>query len=149
MTGRLKLIAMDAEDLSILSAHCQDAVLKTGDLVFLPREKRFALAMNRFVWEDAASRKGSFERRRSMLHFERVEAVRTLKIDRRRTDAVLELLAITFSVTADPAGTIELAFAGGATLQLDVECIEAQLTDTGAAWETSNLPGHDEGRQGR
>jgi hypothetical protein len=146
MTDRLKLIAMDAEDLAILSAHCQDAVLKVGDLAFLPKERRFALAMNRFVWEEAANRRSSFERRRSVLHFERVEAVRTLKLDRRRTETILELLAVTFTAKDEPAGTVELAFAGGATLQFDVECIEAQLTDTAAAWETKNLPAHDDGR---
>lgn len=144
MTDRLKLIAMDAEDLSVLSAHCQDAVLKASDMLYLPKERRFALAMNRFVWEEASRRK-TFERRRSMLHFERVEAVRSLRLDRGNPDLVLELLAITFKASEEPAGTIELAFAGGATLHLEAECIEAQLTDTAAAWETKNLPGHEDG----
>ena len=49
----LKLIALDADDLAIVSAHLQDAVLKAADLVYLPREQRFALALRRFDWEGA------------------------------------------------------------------------------------------------
>lgn len=72
---RLKLIALDNEDLAIISAHCQDAVMKSGDLQYFVGEKRFSMAMNRFVWEEA-SRKSDYQRRRSVLHFERVEHVR-------------------------------------------------------------------------
>ena len=139
----IRMIAMDAEDLAVISAHCQDAVMKAADLEFLAGEKRFVLAMNRFVWEDAKSRKGAYQRRRSVLHFERVDKVSLLGIDRGKRDQVLDLLAITFVESEAPAGTIELAFAGGATLRLCVECIEAKLTDLGAAWETVSRPDHD------
>ena len=47
----LKLVALDDEDLSIVSAHVQDAVLKVGDMNILPRGQAFRAAMNRFVWE--------------------------------------------------------------------------------------------------
>ena len=147
MPARLKLIAMDGEDLAVISAHCQDAVLRVGDLDYLPRENRFVIAMNRFVWEAVGSGGSAFERRKAVLHFERVTRVRLLGIDRRRKDLVLALLAITFSpseIPADaPAGTVEIAFAGGATLQMEVECVEAQLADLEAAWSTGNLPRHE------
>ena len=65
----LKLIALDKEDLSIVSAYMQDAVFKSGDLDYRAKEKRFLLVGNRFVWEDAQGRrKRSFERRRTALH---------------------------------------------------------------------------------
>jgi hypothetical protein len=142
---RLKLVAMDKEDLAVVSAHCQDAVLKTGDLQYLPGQKRFVVAMNRFAWEKAGEQKLGFERRRSVLHFERVEKVQRQGIDLANKDAVLALLAITFFPKGAPAGTIELAFAGEATIRLQVECIEAQLSDMAAAWQTGLRPDHEGG----
>ena len=141
---RLKLAAFDDEDLAVISAHVQDAVLKVGDMVYLPREKRFAIAMNRFIWEGAESgRRRTFERRRAALSFDRVLKVRASKIDRSRPDAVLELLAVRFDVGDLPAGKVTLIFAGGGAVQLDVEVIEARLADLGAAWATAARPSHD------
>jgi hypothetical protein len=140
----LKLVALDQEDLAVVSAHVQDAVLKVGDMTFLPREKRFVLSMNRFVWESARGGlfKRTFERRRAALHFNRVLGVRSGGFRRNRKEDVLELLAIRFAVAREPAGTVELVFAGGGAVRLEVECIEAQLADLGAAWETRAKPVH-------
>ena len=139
---QLKLAAIDEEDLAVISAHVQDAVLKVGDMVYLPGENRFAIAMNRFNWERSGDRRREFERRRSALVFDRVRAVRTSHIDRDRPEAVLELLALRFSTTDAPDGLVELTFAGGGGVQLDVECIETRLTDLGAAWSTDHKPEH-------
>ena len=140
----LKLCAFDEEDLAVLSAHVQDAVLKVGDLVYLPQEGRFVVAMNRFIWEKAADgKREDFERRRSVLSFDRVRAVRSSRIDRDRPDAVLELLAVSFETADTPAGKVTLVFAGGGAVQLDVEVIEARLADLGAAWATAAKPEHD------
>jgi hypothetical protein len=140
----LKLCAFDEEDLAVLSAHTQDAVLKVGDMVYLPQEGRFALAMNRFIWEKAADgKRKAYERRRSVLSFDRVRTVRTSRIDRKRPDAVLELLAVSFETADTPAGNVTLVFAGGGAVQLDVEVIEARLADLGAAWATSAKPEHN------
>ena len=69
---------------------------------------------------------------------------RAAGIDRNRPDDILSLLAIDFVPAEDsPAGVIELIFSGNAALRLDVECIEARLTDLGAAWETPSRPRHD------
>jgi Protein of unknown function (DUF2948) len=143
---RLKLIAMDEKDLAVISAYCQDAVLKTGDLQYLPNEKRFIMQMNRFVWEQVAGGSKSYERRRSVLHFERVDKVQMQLINRARKDQVLSLLAITFDVGQAPAGVVEMSFAGGATLRLEVECLEAQLSDLAATWETTSRPDHGAGK---
>jgi hypothetical protein len=142
---RLRLIALDAEDLAVLSAHAQDAVLKVADMTWLPKEKRFVLAMNRFVWEKAAKgswRKRQYERRRSCLHFDRVEAVQSTGLDRDAKETVLELLAIRYEPGAIPSGDVLLDFAGGASIRLSVECLEAQLADLGPAWSAAHAPRH-------
>jgi hypothetical protein len=142
---RLKLAAVDEEDLAVLSAHVQDAVLKVADLVYLPKERRFAVAMNRFTWEtaDDGGRSHGFERRRAALSFDRVLDVKSSRVDRARPDAVLELLALEFVPTDNPAGTLTLIFAGGGAIRLTVECIEARLADLGTAWATNSKPSHD------
>ncbi|WP_105370597.1 DUF2948 family protein [Neorhizobium huautlense] len=139
----LKLLALDTDDLGIISAHMQDAVFKVGDVRWSPSDKNFSLAANRFVWEEAGKRRKGFERRRSALVLKRVEAVRSSGIDRNRKDDVLSLLAVTFTQKGDgPEGTVELVLSGKATIALDVECIEVALADIGGAWETASRPRH-------
>ncbi|RVB62383.1 DUF2948 family protein [Mesorhizobium sp. M7A.F.Ca.CA.002.04.1.1] len=139
----LKLIALDDQDLSIVSAHVQDAVLKVSDLEFLPAAKRFLLTMNRFVWE---AKSGLFrqhnERRQAVLHFDRVLGAKTSGIDRDKPAEVLSLLAISFIEISKPAGIVELIFSGGGAIMLDVECIEARLADIGGAGEAPSRPIH-------
>ena len=135
----LKLVALDEEDLAIVSAHVQDAVMKVEDLDYAKASKQFILAMNRFAWE-AGVRKP--ERRRTILSFARVLAVRTQGIDPRKKEEVLSLLAIRFLPSEAPSGTIELMFAGDASIRLGVEVIEARLTDAGGAWAASSRPAH-------
>lgn len=139
----LKLTALDAEDLSILSAHLQDAVLLIGGMKYLPGEKRFAAVVNRFNWQGAANSKGkTYERRRAGLRFDRVLSVKAQNIRQGTDDAVLELLAIEFEPTDEPAGHITLVFAGGGAIRLEVECVEAAAADLGPAWETASRPEH-------
>lgn len=139
----LKLIALDADDLAIVSAHLQDAVLKAADLIYLPREQRFALALRRFDWEGAQH--GQRRRRLTALHFDRVQSVRSAKLDKNDPDKVLNLLAVTFDLGDDPAGEVTLHFSEGAAIRLSVECIEAQMKDLGPVWEAVATPGHPEG----
>jgi hypothetical protein len=136
----LKLIALDTEDLAVMSAHLQDAVLKVGDMAWLPREHRFALVANRFDWEGAVS--GLRRRRRTGLAFSRVMAARVTGFDLSRKDTVLNLLAVTFRETESPSGEIDLVFSGGAAIRLEVECLEGQMSDLGPAWETACCPAH-------
>jgi hypothetical protein len=141
---RLKLAAIDEEDLAVISAHVQDAVQRVGDLVYLPRERRFAAGMNRFLWEQAEDTpRQDFERRRAALTFDRVRGVQTSQIDRADAEAVLELLAIGFEPAEPPAGHVLLVFAGGGAVRVEVECIEARLADLGPAWPTKAKPSHD------
>lgn len=139
----LKLMALDAEDLDIVSAHVQDAVFKVSGLAFDGRSGQFSIEINRFVWEKAAERSKVYERRRSVLLFKRVRAVRSIGFDRSDADKVLSLLALNFERKDEgPEGTLELLLSADATIALDVECIEAQLADTGGAWETGLKPRH-------
>jgi hypothetical protein len=140
---RLKLQAIDEEDLAVLSAHVQDAILKIADMSYLPKEKRFAIAMNRFGWEVDGD-DDVHQRRRSALVFDRVTAAKCCQMQRERPDAVLELLALRFDRDdpESPAGHVTLHVAGGAMLRLDVECIEARLADLGPAWATAMRPHH-------
>lgn len=139
----LKLVALDDQDLGVISAHVQDAVMKVGDLEYLPARRRFVLPMNRFAWE----RKSGFlrqhnERRRSVLHFDRVLGVKTSGIARDKPDDVLSLLAVSFVPIDRPAGLVELIFSGGGAIMLDVECVEARLADIGGAWQAASRPVH-------
>ena len=133
----LKLLALDSEDLEVISAHLQDAVVRVGDLAYLPKEGRFAAVLNRFAWEE----KGK-ERRRTGLDFSRVKSAKLYGIDLKQEDQVLNLLAIQFTSLEAPSGIIELTFSGDMILSLDVECIEARMTDLGGAWEAGLKPRH-------
>lgn len=138
----LRLTALDEIDLAVISAHMQDAVLKAGDLSYLKKARKFALVANRFVWEQGA-RPEHFERRRAGLHFERVNKVMAQNIRRDDANAVLSILSIGFQEGEAPSGAIVLSFSGGGSIRLEVECIEARLSDLGPAWATASMPQHE------
>lgn len=139
MTDPLKLVALDADDLAVLSAHVQDAVVRAADIAWRKNERRFALVLRRFDWEapDDQAR-----RRLAGLHFERVKSVRRRGMDQGAPNTVLNLLALTFQKSEAPAGSVTLVFSGGGAIRLEVECVEAQLRDLGPAWEASSRPVH-------
>lgn len=136
----LKLAAFDAEDLAVLSAHLQDAIVRVGDLTYVPERSRFALVARRFDWECL---EGPPRRRLTGLHFDRVLRAQTRNIDRTRPDECLELLAITFDGPQAPSGAATLVFAGGGSVRLELECIEARLKDLGPVWPCGHAPAHD------
>ncbi|MBV8975773.1 MAG: DUF2948 family protein [Alphaproteobacteria bacterium] len=138
------LAAQDAEDLEVISARLQDAVAPLKELVWLPKKRRFAALFNRFKWED--KRAGANLRVRALLHFDDVLKVQSKGLKRGAPDAVVALLAIRFQPKGaeDPGGIIELVFAGGGFIRLDVECIDAGLSDVGGAWAARGRPEHDE-----
>lgn len=138
----LRLVALDDEDLAVMSAHLQDAVLRVGDMSYLPRERRFALCARRFDWEEDRLDQGP-QRRLTGLHFERVLAVRCRGIDRSKPDATLNLLGMAFEEKDPPSGCATLLFSDGGAIQLDLECIEAQMKDLGPAWDAPSAPEHE------
>jgi Protein of unknown function (DUF2948) len=141
--GALKLTALDEEDLEVISAHLQDAVMRVGDMTYLPAEKRFAIVLNRFDWENAqASKTEGYQRRRAGVDFGRVLGVRTRNLHRQSDDAILSLLSVGFQVDEPPSGKIILVLAGDGEIELNVECIEGRMRDLGPAWPTQNQPEH-------
>jgi len=142
----VRLAAFDEEDLAILSAHMQDAVMRPADMRYIPARRRFAMVASRFDWEHVAkagAAAGRYRRRRTGLHFENVLGARVCGFRPGARGAMLSLLSITFTPREAPSGDILLMFSGNAKVKLEVECIEALLRDLGAAWETTRLPVHD------
>lgn len=138
----LKLLAVDAEDLAIFSAHLQDAEMKTGDVAFLPRERRFAFIADRFDWEGAARNEGN-RRRRTAVHFDDVTGVRSKGVDIQSEGVTLNLLAIGFEEGEAPSGEVHLHFSGGGCIALKVECLEAAFKDLGPTWRCAQCPTHE------
>ena len=147
--SELKLIALDAEDLGVLSAHLQDAVLKVCDVVYQPKEKRFAVIVNRFNWPAALAEAdklaaAAYTRHRCAVRFEQVTAARLRGIDLANKDQVLSILAIQFEPHPEenPAGAVTMQFSGGAAIRLEVDYIESELRDLGGAWAAKSKPQH-------
>ena len=138
----LKLIALDQDDIAIVSTHLQDAVVKIGDIVWLPAEKRLVMGVNRFDWEACGCEDPCYKRRRTALRFERVNAFRCRNVNPAAKDAVLNLLAVEFDETDAPGGIVTLIFSGGAALRLEVECLECELADLGPSWDARARPVH-------
>jgi hypothetical protein len=139
----LKLIALDEDDLAVFSAHLQDAVLRPADMAFVKDAMRFAVLANRFDWQEAVEGgRRPFARRRCGLRFERVLGAKVTGF-KPGDDTPLSLMAISFTAGEAPGGCLTLTFSGGAAIRLEVECIEAELKDLGAAWETRSRPTHE------
>ena len=100
----LKLIALDTDDLEVISTHLQDAVVNVADIVWLRSEKRVVLALNRFDWEAASGDEPQYQRRRTALRFERVNGVKCRNVQPKDKDAVLNLLSVEFQPADAPGG---------------------------------------------
>jgi Protein of unknown function (DUF2948) len=127
----LKLIALAADDLAVISAHVQDARVQTADIVWRQDEKRLVVGMNRLDWEQTLSGGTAPRRLVAALRFDRVLACKSRNIDLEQPDAVLELVGIEFHPGEAPSGSALLLFGDGGVLWLDVECLECELTDLG------------------
>lgn len=138
----LKLIALDREDIEVVSAHLQDAIVKVGDVHWRPKEKRFVLGVNRFDWEKALGAAPEYRRRLAALRFDRVMSCQVRNIDPRNRDTALNLLAVDFATKDAPSGVVTLVFSGGGAIRLELECLEAELADLGPTWTCAQCPEH-------
>jgi hypothetical protein len=131
VTAQPKLIALDADDLAVISAHVQDARVQTGDIIWRQGEKRLVVGMNRVDWEQTL--RGETEPRRliAALRFDRVLSCKSRNIDLDAPETALELLGIEFHPGEAPGGSAVLMFSHGGALRLDVECLECELADLG------------------
>jgi hypothetical protein len=151
MSSPLRLRAVDTIDLAVIAAHLQDAVAQVGDMAYKPAQRRFAVMFNRFMWEDVQDDAGAgakadpnapYRRVRSVLHFDGVLKVKShgLRLDRK--EAVAEILTLAFEPDGEVAGALTMTFAGGGAIKLEVECLDAWLSDVSEPWVTPNLPRH-------
>jgi hypothetical protein len=158
---RLKLSARDAEDLQVIAAFCQDALVPLSEMAYLEDEKRFVLVLNRFRWDrvpggvegSAAGAPASpqqdapflekddagpvYERVLCGLTFENVTAVRSRSIDLRKRQEILAMLTIRYE-----PGVVLLLFAGGGAIKLEVGGMRCFLEDFGPSWPTRRRPNH-------
>jgi Protein of unknown function (DUF2948) len=145
----LKLVALDKDDIAVVSAHVQDALVRVADIFWQPREHRFVMALNRFDWMNAVDADGGkrgnlpdYRRCRTALRFERVKACKCRDLDQTNKGATLNLLAVEFAERDAPTGTITLTFSGGGAIRLEVECLEAELADLGEVYSAMACPDH-------
>ena len=141
----LKLIARTEDDLRVVSAHLQDAIVNTTDIANLEKNKIFLMQLNRFMWEDVE--KGVFrknKRIRTILKFENVIKVHSKNINQSKKDKFLDFLTIETNLMPDNNYEMKIVFAGDAIIKVISEVIEVTLDDQGEPWETKNMPRHKE-----
>ena len=137
----LKLRAEDAEDLAVISACLQDALVPVRDLAYVPEDRTFLLVANRFRWENGLSPapgEAAYERTLCGITFSEVAAVSYNGFRRTEDSRILSLLAI-----RPEDGAVHLEFSGGATIRLEVARIQCLATDLGEPWPTQWQPRHD------
>ena len=140
----LKLRASTTEDIKVISAHLQDAITQSSDMIKLKKNRIFILQFNRFMWEDVE--KGVFrksKRIQSVLKFENVLSVLGKNINQKKKDHFLDFLAIETKLLSDKSYEIILHFAGDKLIKINTEVIDCFLDDQGEPWETKNKPKHD------
>jgi hypothetical protein len=138
----VKFVALDRDDLEVVSTHLQDALVKVSDIMWRPREKRLIVTLSRFDWPAAEASRPQLRRCRSALRFDRVHSCKCRCVNPAGKDAVLNLLAVEFLEADPPAGVVNLVFSGGGVLRLEVECLEAELSDLGPSWPAAQRPVH-------
>lgn len=143
----LRLKALDADDLGILSGLVQDAVFPGTEIKWDRAARRFAVLLNRFRWEDvnsAKARKRDYERVQSVLMVEDAMRVQSQGVDPRDGDVVLSLLSVTFEAGQDGGGFVELTLAGDGAIRVEVEALEVVLKDVTRPYVAPSkaMPGH-------
>ena len=131
----LRLLAEDAVDLQIISAALQDAIMRPVDIRWEKEARRLTIVLSRFCWECGGTRV------MAAMQFGDVEAVKSRRLPR-LPESALELLALDFEPTEAPGGRVILMFAGGGDLRIDVECLDAVLTDLSDRWPARMAPTH-------
>ena len=142
--SNLKLLATSNEDLRVVAAHLQDAIVSTQDIANLKQNRIFLVQLNRFMWEDVE--KGIFrknKRIRTVLKFDNVTSVLSKNISSRRDRKFLDFLTIESNVLPDKSYEIKLIFSGNAVIKIKTEVIDVTLDDQGSPWESKTQPKHD------
>ena len=139
----LKLLATSDEDLRVIAAHLQDAIVSVQDIANLKKNRIFLIQLNRFMWEDVE--KGVFrknKRIRTILKFDNVIEVNSKNIRQASKDKFLDFLAIESCQMPDNNYEMKLIFSGDLIIRVVAEVIEVTLDDQGEPWDTKNKPKH-------
>jgi len=141
----LYLGALDRDDLQVISGLVQDAVLPVTEMRWVAGERRFALLLNRFRWEDTARERHGPERVQSLLVIDNVLGVASQGIDRSDRDTILSLLALGFEPGEEGAGRVILTLAGDGAIRLEVEALEITLKDVTRPYRapSGKVPQHE------
>lgn len=141
----LNLGALDQEDLKVISALVQDAVFPASEMAWRARDRRFALLLNRFRWEDRGRDRHGPERVQSLLVIDNVLKVASQGVPRGDADTILSLLAIDWEPGEAPGGVLELQLAGDGAIRLEVEALEVALRDVTRPYRAPSrkAPTHD------
>ena len=139
----LKLIARTKDDLRVVSAHLQDAIVNISDIANLEKNKIFLMQLNRFMWEDVE--KGVFrknKRIKSVLKFDNIVKVYSKNISQMEKSKFLDFLTIETIQMPDNNYEMKLVFSGNSMIKVISEVIDVTLDDQGEAWDTKNKPKH-------
>ena len=154
MTSRLKLRAEDRDDLKVIAACLQDALIPLSDIHYIDGERRLVMVANRFRWEncpdlpEAPSGQtdgvdcGNYERVNCGILFDNITAVRRRGLDQRDRGRILELLTMDIETGDHGRTAVVMVFAGGAAIRLEGENIKCRISDIGEPWPTQFRPNH-------
>lgn len=143
-TSGIRLLAVDADDLQVISAACQDGLCKPADLSYDGKKRRFVIELNRFRWEKSGSEKRS-QRIRTALAFEDVTSVKARGLPSKSADLVMSVMSVEWRPDDEPpGGEYRIIFAGDGELVISAECLDAKLIDVSQSWPTKNVPAHKE-----
>ena len=131
----IRLRAEDAEDLKIVSACLQDAIVPITEIGWLPETQSFVMVVNRFRWEAAGP---TLTRTNCAVTIQGVTGVRRRAIDLGNRSLLLDLLAIT-----PGADGIDLIFAGDGAIQLAAPRWRCLIEDIGEPWPAEAAPRHE------
>jgi hypothetical protein len=140
----LKLLAISDEDLRVVAAHLQDAIVSIQEIVSLKKNRIFLIQLNRFMWEDVE--KGVFrknKRIRTVLKFDNVVSVTSKNINIKKDKKFLDFLTIESNLLSDKSYEIKLIFSGDAAIKIKTEVIDVTLDDQGSPWESKTQPKHN------
>jgi hypothetical protein len=143
VTDLLKLYAMDADDLQVMSAALEGAITSPGEISYLSTARQLTMTVSRMRWEKPADDEGAHSRIRCGVLITDITGIRAKSIPRDTPTLGMELLSIQCQKTDDTSAVLTLIFAEDRTLELTVECVNAALTDSGEAWVTDKIPTHD------
>ena len=153
LAGQLRLLARDEDDVAVVSALLQDAIIPGADMEFNRKTAQFIIVANRFCWEipplDGVTNsdgKPVHKRRLCGICIRHVTAAQHHNWPNMRQDALFNLLALRHVDMAEQAFKgvgLQFEFSGGSSLRLLTDVFDITLADLDAGYPTSLQPAHD------